>query len=96
MPGIVDADEDAQHIGIEVEAIFFPSGVKIHHAVAGNTPVDDIVSIAQVITEDPGCHESGISGAVTGIGFGKRFAVASGVGNRVTLKKYTFHKTDPL
>ena len=61
-----------------------------------NTTVDDVVFIAQVVAEDPCRHKSGISGAVPRIGFGKSFPVASGIGNGVTLKKYTFHKTDPL
>ena len=52
VPDIVDADEDAEDIGIVVEAIPLPSVFEVADGVAGDSGVEDIKVVCRVFAEE--------------------------------------------
>ena len=56
MPHVVHADEQAQAVRGEIDDIPLHAGVDVHHAVAADAPVEDVIRAGPVIVQ-PGLDE---------------------------------------
>jgi CBS domain-containing protein len=83
VPDIVNADEDAEDIGIVVEAVLLPAVFEVADGVAGDSGVEDIKVVFGVFAEEKPGEEVDV--AVTEGLVGMTFPV--GIGNAVADKK---------
>lgn len=65
VPGIVDTDEDAEDIGVEIERIDFPACVEVDDAVSADAGIEDIPIDGRFIAEESCGDEPGVSGSET-------------------------------
>ena len=96
MPGVVDADEDAQAVGRKVDGVALPPGVEIDDTVAADAPVEHLQWAAGIFGEQiPGdfARVTGSKGLVM-IGDGFLTAIPSAIGDRVALEKKGFTLVD--
>ena len=64
MPRVVDADEDADRVGAQIEAVLFPPGVEIDDAIAADRAVDELDVVAlRVVAEDARFQQPRITGS---------------------------------
>ncbi len=82
-PDVVDANENAQDIGIMVETILFPAFVEVSDGVAGDAPVDNVQVIFGVLGQEEICDEMDVAEAEGLV----CAAVPVGVGNAVADKE---------
>ena len=88
MPDVVDPDENAQHVGLEIEAVLVPAVGQLVNLVAGNSAVVG----GKLVT---GVRNQELRGGHPGVSLAKGFLlvrlgillVASGVRNGVALEK---------
>ena len=83
VPDVVNADEDAEDIGIVVEAILLPAGFEVRNGVAGDACIDDIQIVSGIFGQEGIRHEIDVAGAEGLIGT----MVSVGVGNAVADEK---------
>ena len=89
MPYVVHADEDAEHVGLEFEAVLIPSGGKLMNFVSGDSPVMQAELEAGIGDQQLGASHPGVA-------FSKGFLfvwlgillVASGVRDGIPLKEH--------
>jgi hypothetical protein len=62
-PDIVDADEDAEDIGVVVEAILLPAILEVAYSVAGDTCIDDIQIVSGIFSQEGIRHEIDVAAA---------------------------------
>ena len=87
MPGVVDADEDADDVGAEVDGVDFPARVEVDDAVAGDAAVDDVPVLLRCVAEESGGDEERIAGAESvAVVAGGAGDVASAVSDGVALE----------
>jgi hypothetical protein len=85
---VIHADEDAQHVRLEVEAIGLPPVGQLIHFVAADAAVENLQACVRYIDQQLRGGEPGVSIAHRSerIGLAGRVAVAAGVGDRIALK----------
>ena len=66
MPEIIDADEDAEHGGFEIETIRLPAFGKLIDFVAADAPVVTLEGFSRIAIEHFGRREKRIAGAESG------------------------------
>ena len=89
VPGIVDADEDADDIRGEVDAVAFPTGVEVDDPVAADAAVENAEAGGGVIGEKVAGDAAGVAvaeGAVV-VGLILRGAIAAAVGDGISLEQ---------
>ena len=82
-PDVVNADEDAEDIGVVVEAILLPTVFEVRNGVAGDSGVDDIKVVCRVFAKEKLGDEVDVAEAEGLVGR----VVPVGVGNAVADEK---------
>ena len=82
-PDVVNADEDAEYLGVVVEAIFLPAAFEVRNGVAGDSGVEDIQVVCWVFAQEEIGDEVDVAKAEGLVG--PEFPV--GVGNAVADEK---------
>ena len=83
VPDVVNADEDAEDIGVVVEAIFLPAAFEVCNGVAGDSGVDDIQVVSGIFCQEGIRHKVDVAEAEGLVGT----MVSVGVGNAVADEK---------
>ena len=95
VPEVVDADENAQHVGLEVEAIGLPAFGELIDLVAADAAVEDLQLIVRVIDQQLRGGEPGVAAAECGLRVGQRVVLlAAGVGDRIALEQNRLARLD--
>ena len=81
MPYVVDTDEDAHQIGLEVEDVLFDARVHVDNTVSADAAVDKDV-LTRLFIAKLSLYHRGVADA----GLNVFFAVSAAIGDRVTLK----------
>ena len=89
MPGVVHPNEDAEHIGLEIEDVALNAGIEIDHAVAADASVENMETIYGSGAQEFGSGHHGVSLAETWkvIGGCARIAVAAAIGDGIALEE---------
>ena len=88
VPVVVDADQDAQHVRLEVETVGLPALVELIDFVAADAAVEDLQIVIGVSGQQLGGGEPGVAAAEGLLRVrGGVVAFAAGVGDRVALEQ---------
>ena len=88
VPVVVDADEDAQHVRLEIEAIGLPALGELIDLVAADAAVEDFEMVVGMIDQQLGGGEPGVAVAEGGLRVGGGVVLfAAGVGDRIALEQ---------
>ena len=89
MQGIINADQDAEQIRLQMERIDFPSRIQIHNAIPADAAVDEIPFHSGAVAGKPGGDHARVSGAESfAVESGSAACGAAAVCNGVSLKQY--------
>ena len=95
VPEVVHADENAQHVRLQVEAIGLPALGELKHLVAADAAIEDLQIRVGPIDQQLRRGEPGIAVAERGLRIGGRvLAAAAGVGDRIALEQDRLPRLD--
>ena len=91
MPGVVHADQDAEHGGIQIQGVALPAGVEVDDPVAADAPVVDVQLLVEVVGQQTGRDQPGIAAAESAVGL-VGFTAAAAVGYGIPLEYDDFFR----
>jgi hypothetical protein len=89
VPHVVDADEDGEDGGLEVEGVFLPAGLELGDFVSADAAVEDLEVEAGVGPEEIAADKEGVAASEGSlvVGLVCFLAAAAGVGDGVALEE---------